>query len=82
MEVKIPAATQIGEVLQGWRKERKLTQAQLGAKVGLSQVAVSHLEQAPEKTSVERLFRLLSALEVDLVLRDRASSSGDSESSW
>ena len=41
----IATAPQLGALLQGTRKSRKLTQAQLGARMGLSQKRVSELEQ-------------------------------------
>ncbi|MBT9583495.1 helix-turn-helix domain-containing protein [bacterium] len=74
MEFFVANASQLGPVLQGWRKKKKLTQTELGARVGLSQFAVSALENAPEKAAVERLFRLLSALEVEVVLRERQTA--------
>jgi hypothetical protein len=39
----------------------------------LAQKAVSALETDPSRTSVERLFTLLSALELQVVLRDKRS---------
>jgi transcriptional regulator with XRE-family HTH domain len=48
-----------------------MTQAQLAARIGLTQKAVSLAEMHPERIGVERLFRLAAALEVDLILSDR-----------
>jgi HTH-type transcriptional regulator/antitoxin HipB len=68
-----PAKTpgQLGAILRGFRRSRGMTQAQLAARVGLTQKAVSLAETRPERIGVERLFRLVGALEVDLVLSDR-----------
>ncbi len=71
MEHTITTLAQLGHVLKGCRRQRGLTQRELGAKVGLLQKAVSALESDPSRASVERLFRLLSALELELVLRDK-----------
>ena len=71
MDYTTATPAQLGLVLQGRRKQLGLTQHQLGTKVGLAQKAVSLLESNPSRTSVERLFRLLSALELQLVLRDK-----------
>lgn len=68
-----PAKTpgQLGAILRGFRRSRGMTQAQLAARIGLTQKAVSLAETHPERIGVERLFRLAAALEVDLVLSDR-----------
>ena len=71
MEYPLKNAQQLGAVLQGLRRERKLTQAAAGAKVGLAQNAVSLLETNPTNASLARVFKLLSALELEIVVRDR-----------
>ena len=75
MEYTVTTPSQLGQVLQGCRKQRGLTQRELGARVGLLQKAVSMLETDPSRTSVERLFKLLSALELQIVLRDKRAES-------
>ena len=75
MEYTVTTPSQLGQVLQGCRKQRGLTQRELGARVGLLQKAVSMLETDPSHTSVERLFKLLSALELQIVLRDKRHES-------
>jgi len=64
---------QLGLIVAGFRKKHGLTQHQLGAFVGLSQSAVSEIETNPGKTSVARMFRLLSGLQVDVLLAERHS---------
>lgn len=73
MEYTITTLTQLGQVLEGCRKQQGLTQRELGARIGLLQKAISAVESNPSRTSVERLFRVLSALELELVLRDKRS---------
>ena len=70
MDYSVKTPEQLEQVLRALRKDKGLTQAQTGRRAGLRQGAVSTLESAPGKASVERLFRVLSALEVELVLRD------------
>ncbi|MEW6280521.1 MAG: helix-turn-helix domain-containing protein [Candidatus Eremiobacterota bacterium] len=67
----VTTSKQLGPLLQGARKRRRFTQAELGARAGLSQKAMSMFEAQPERSSVQRLFRILSALDLELVLRDR-----------
>jgi len=44
-----------------------------GAPVGLLPKTISALESSPERSSVESLFKLLSTLELELVLRPKSS---------
>ena len=74
MDYSIKTPEQLEQVLRALRKDKGLTQAQLGRRAGLRQGAVSILESAPGKASVERLFRILSALGIELVLREPDSS--------
>lgn len=67
--VKTPQ--QLGTVLQGYRRERGLTQKDVGAKVGLAQKAVSKMELAPGRTGLTLIFKLLAALDLELVVRPR-----------
>jgi HTH-type transcriptional regulator/antitoxin HipB len=69
-------AVQLGAVLRGYRRERGLTQGELASRIGLTQKAISLAETAPERMGVERLFRILAGLNVELLLRDRAAAPG------
>ena len=71
MDYPIKTPTQLGAVLKGYRRERKITQAALGAKVGPPQNAVSEIEASPDRSSLARVFKLLAALDLDLVVRPR-----------
>ena len=75
--VKTPQ--QLGAVLQGCRKTHQLTQAQVGARVGLPQKEISKLESNPANTSLARVFKLLAALDVELVVRPRNKNARLSE---
>lgn len=80
MDYPIKTPDQLGAVLKGFRRDRKLTQAVLGSKVGLPQNAVSEIESLPGRSSVARVFKLLAALNLDLVIRARKPS--DPHSDW
>ncbi len=75
----IKTPRQLGAVLQGYRRNQKLTQHDVGAKVGLAQNVVSLLEAAPERASLGRIFKLLSALDLELVVRPRGAEVRRSE---
>ncbi|MCA9775132.1 MAG: helix-turn-helix transcriptional regulator [Candidatus Eremiobacteraeota bacterium] len=78
-EILATSADQLGQILKGVRKDLGLTQEQLGRKVGLHQKEISKMENGMSRTSVDRLFRLLSALEFELVVRPRDS---DLQGGW
>ena len=64
-------ASQLGVVLQSARKSLKLTQAQLGERLGLSQRRVSELERAPGTLSVDQLMALCAQLGLQLTVQPR-----------
>jgi HTH-type transcriptional regulator/antitoxin HipB len=67
---------QLGPILRSIRTERGLTQKQAGAKVGLKQSTVSAVESESGHTSVDTLYKLLSSLGLELVVRDKTSDHG------
>ncbi len=73
MEFSAHTPEQLGAILRGFRRERRLTQQQLASKVGLAQKAISVAETHPERMGLPRLFQLLAALDVELALRDKAA---------
>lgn len=83
MEYSILTARQLGQALKGWRKSRNLTQAQAAGRVGLLPKTISALESEPGASTVGSLFKLLSALDLELVFRpkpkgpDGAASKGE-----
>jgi len=73
MEYNVHTPQQLAQALRSQRNSRRLTQKSAGAPVGLLPKTVSALESSPERSSVESLFKLLSALELELVLRPKSS---------
>ena len=69
MDYPVRTLQQLRPVLQGFRKSNGLTQAQLAARLGISQQSYAKLEAAPAKASFERIFRILQLLRVELALR-------------
>jgi len=77
MDYPIRLADQLRAHLRSLRKQRGLTQAQLGQHLGLSQVRIAEIEARPRLVSVDQLMRILSTLGVTLTLRDPASAAGE-----
>jgi HTH-type transcriptional regulator/antitoxin HipB len=78
-DYSIKAPNQLGPVLQGYRRERGLTQKEVGAKVGMTQKAVSKIELDPSRTGLSLIFKILAALDLEIVVRPRGQSQRRSE---
>lgn len=50
------------------RKKLRLSQAEVGKLVGLKQQTISEFENRPEGTQIDTLFRIISALNLDIQL--------------
>lgn len=71
MDYPVRTRDQLRPLLIAFRKARSLSQTTLATDLGVTQQALSALESDPASASFERLFNLLSALQVDIVLRPR-----------
>ncbi|MGV8823588.1 helix-turn-helix transcriptional regulator [Methylibium petroleiphilum] len=73
-EFPVRTADQLHGLLQSFRKAAGLTQADLAARLGVTQQTLSALERNAGTVSAARLMKLLSILDVELVLRQRGPS--------
>ncbi len=74
-------ANQLGKVLKGYRREQKLTQTATGETVGLLQKTVSRLERDTETASIESLFKLMSALNLEMRINRKGEASTNNKQS-
>lgn len=70
----------LGRAVRDARRRARLTQTQLAERAGTAQATVSNVERGVSAISVDTLFRLLAALELELVLRPRVAR--DLQSVW
>lgn len=75
-------ALQLGQLLKAARKHRKLTQAHVAGRLGLSQNRVSHLEMHPEELSFKQLLGWCAAVGLELQLAEREASSPPPAAEW
>lgn len=73
MEYSAHSPEQLGKVLAGFRKSAGLTQKDVGAQVGMLQKSVSALETNPDNVPLRQLFKMLSALGLEIVIRRKPS---------
>ena len=72
MDYPVQTSEQLAQVLRCQRIAMRRTQQRAGAGVGLLPKTVSALETAPHRSTVKSLFKLLAALDLELVVRERA----------
>ncbi len=96
MRTGITTSGQLGPLLKQLRVEKRLSQAALGAKIGLSQERISRIESRPEAVTMDQLLTVLMALDAVLSVAPRnalavdavaatsavANSSTDHQDSW
>ncbi len=75
-------APQLGQLLVASRKRRKLTQAEVARRVGLSQNRISYLEKNPDELSFKQLLSWCSAIGLELRLGERAAAGLENVSEW
>ena len=64
----VTVPSQLGPILRGLRKSRKLTQRQLGDLIGVSQKRIAQIESAPERTSFEQISRIAAVMGARLIV--------------
>ena len=63
----IQTAEQLSTHLRSLRRRLKLSQAELGVRLGVAQARVGKIERNPGSVSVDQLLQLLAALEARLL---------------
>ena len=70
----INTPSQVGEILRGRRKARRVSQRDLAARLAISQSRLSTLEEHPEGLTLDRLILLAKLLGLELVLQDKTDA--------
>ncbi|WP_175672816.1 helix-turn-helix domain-containing protein [Burkholderia ambifaria] len=68
MAFPVQTLSQLRPILVGFRKSAGFTQAQLAARLGVTQQSYAQLEANPSAVSIERFFKVLNVLGVRLTL--------------
>lgn len=75
MNYPVSTATQLKAVLRALRKDRKLSQADLGQRIGVNQKRVAKIEADPGVTSFDQIARIVSALGGRIVVQQQGDAS-------
>ena len=78
----ITSPKSLGQVLRKYRTDRGLTQIELGKKFNLTQKTVSNIESGLAGTQLGTIFKLMSALGVEMHLEPRDKTSIKDEALW
>ncbi len=74
---KILSPESLGAALRNERKKKGLSQTAVGKSVGIDQPTMSRVEKGNPGTELGTLFRLLAALNLELVIQERQRSTDD-----
>jgi HTH-type transcriptional regulator/antitoxin HipB len=64
---------QLGVILKAARKRHGLSQAKMGDKAGFAQSKISLIENHTASTSIDILYKTISVLGLEIVLRDKSA---------
>ncbi len=78
--MNITSPDTLAQSLKNARKRQNLTQQATADQIGVKQATVSGFENHPDKSRIETLFKLLSALNLELHLTQRGKP--DQEAGW
>jgi HTH-type transcriptional regulator / antitoxin HipB len=76
-------ALQLGQLLKAARNRRKLSQASVASRLGLSQNRISYLELHPDEISFKQLLAWCSVVGMELHLGERSTlTDSDTKVEW
>jgi len=79
MDHRIISTKNLGEALRAARKKKGMSQKQVGKSVGLDQPSMSKIERGESSARIDTLFRLLAALDLELIIQPRQKPLGENE---
>lgn len=82
MDQRIYSVKSLGSALKRQRKAKKLSQSEVGVAFRLDQTTVSSLENGAPGTRLETLFRMLAALELEMIIRPKKNNAPKKGDEW
>ena len=76
---KVTSPKILGQLLKSARIKKGLTQDQTGNLVRITQAMVSRIERGESNARIDTVFRLLSALEMEIAVNFRQKTSDQNE---
>lgn len=75
----IHSPTELSMLIKNRRKQLKLSQAEVGKLVGLKQKTISAIENTSENIKLNTVFRILSALDIEIRLSPKETETTTSQ---
>jgi len=72
----------LGSALKRQRRIKKLSQNEAGAPFKIDQTTVSSIEQGASGTRLETLFRMLAALDLEMIIKPKKNSNDQNGENW
>ncbi len=82
MEQLIHSPQSLGNAIKRQRKAKQLSQKDAGSAVKIEQSTISSIEQGAPGTRLETLFRILAALDLEMIIRPKKSLSKKTAENW
>jgi len=82
MEQLIHSAKSLGSAIKRQRKAKRISQTEAGSTFKIEQSTISSIEQGAPGTRLETLFRVLAALDLEMVIRPKKISTKKTKESW
>lgn len=79
MRTKTTSPESLGHILRSVRKDKGLSQTGAGKSVGIDQPTLSKIERGESNVRIDTLFRLLAALDMEMIVRPRDRVSNQNE---
>jgi len=75
--IVITSAEDLGRALRKYRKDKGLSQSQVGRKFNMTQKTISNIEAGLPGVQLGTLFRLMAALDLEMHLSPRNQAAND-----
>jgi len=82
MDQIVVSPKSLGSAIKRQRKTKKLTQKEAGLAFKIDQTTVSDIEQGAAGTRLETIFRILAALELELIVRPKKITKTKNGDKW
>jgi HTH-type transcriptional regulator / antitoxin HipB len=82
MDQRIYSPKSLGSAIKRQRKAKKLSQHEAGAAFRLDQTTISSIEQGAPGTRLETIFRILAALDLDIIIKPRKDILDKNGENW
>ncbi len=82
MEQFVYSPKTLGQAIQRQRKAKKLNQQDAGKSFKLKQTTVSSIESGALGTRIDTLFRLLAALDLEMIIRSKDEPAKKKKNNW